>query len=251
MHNIDRIMNEENEYGFLQGEEEAYGYEFDFEGENEHEGEWGIFQGEEEWEWAGEYEDEYLNEDMEYELASELLAITNEDELDQFLGKLVRRVGGGISRFAKSGLGKSLIGGLKSVAKVGLPMLGKVAGTAFGGPLGGMIGGKLGSFASRMFEIQGEGMSNEDLEFEVARRYVRLASAATRNTIKTAKKPGSPKTKVTAAIKKAAAQHAPGLARTISTNINTTGGGSYSMSDPSRQSGTWSRQGNRIILHGV
>ncbi len=265
MHDMDRIMNEEfnEEYGFLN--EGEMGYEGEWEGEEEWEGEW-EWEGEGEWEWEGEG----LNEEMEYELAAELLAVSNEEELDQFLGKLVRRVGSGISRFAKSGIGRSLIGGLKSVAKVGLPIAGKVAGGFFGGPAGAAIGGKLGSLASRMFEIQGEGMSNEDLEFEMARRYVRMATSATRNAATAAKRGGPPKQVATNAIKTAAARHMPGLVKNRAAAITgrTTGsfagsgggggfgGGAYGGSSyagasdtSSGQSGTWRRQGNRIILY--
>jgi hypothetical protein len=253
MHDLDKILSEEysQEYGFLNEGE----YEGEWEGEYEHEGEYeyeGEYEGEGEWEWEGEYEyeGEVLNEQMEYELAAELLTVSNEEELEQFLGRLVKRVGRGIGRFAKSGIGRKLIGGLKSVARVGLPMLGKVAGTFFGGPVGGTLGGKLGSLASRLFEIQGEGMSNEDLEFEVARRYVRLAASATRNTARNAARGGSPKAIVSRSIKQAAAKHAPGLLRSGSS----VSGGGYSGNtggDTSGQSGSWSRQGNQIVLYGV
>ena len=278
MHDIDRIMNEEfnQEYGFLNEGEGEYEYEGEYEGEYEYEGEgegeweWeGEYEGEYEYEgegeWEGEYEEELLNEQLEYELAAELLTVSNEQELDQFLGKLVRGVGRGLSRFAKSGIGRKLIGGLKSVAKVGLPILGKAAGTFFGGPVGGMLGGKLGSMATKLFEIQAEGMSNEDLEFEMARRFVRLARASTRNTVKNVKKGGSPKGIVTKSIKQAAVKHAPGLlkpggiSQTIGTNKMMTsgsigggysGGGGGDMAG-TQSSGTWSRQGNKIVLYGV
>lgn len=280
MHDMDKIMNEEfnQEYGFLN--EGEYEFEGEYEGEGEWEGEWetayeGEYEGEGEgeWEWEGEYEGEYelLGEQMEYELAAELLAVSNEQELEQFLGKLVKKVGGGLSKFAKSGIGRSLIGGLKSVAKVGLPIAGKVAGTFFGGPLGGAIGGKLGSMASNLFEIQAEGMSNEDLEFEVARRYVRLATSATKNAVNNARKGGgSPKAIVTKSIKQAAVKHAPGLLKTGVSSVGggavggfnggmsggfsggTSGGYSGGGGDTfGAQSGRWTRQGNQIILYGV
>jgi hypothetical protein len=261
MHDMDKVLSEEHEgeYGFLNEGEIGHEGEWEWEGEGEGEGEW-------EWEgeWEGEFEYELEGEQLEYELASELLAVTNEQELEQFLGKLVRKVGGGLSRFAKSGIGKSLIGGLKSVAKVGLPILGKAAGTFFGGPVGGMIGGKLGSMATKLFEIQSEGMSNEDLEFEMARRYVRLATEATRTAASNARKSAPPKAIATHAIKKAAAKHAPGLMRKTgstsrgsyggggSSSYAGGGGGGYSSDDRgSAQSGTWSRQGNQIVIYGV
>lgn len=249
MHDMDKIMSEEynQEYGFLN--EGEFEYEGEGEWEEEYEGEWeGEFENEGEGEWEGEYGQEMFGEQMEYELAAELLAVSNEEELDQFFGKLVsgvKSIGRKAARFAKSSLGRSLIGGLKSVAKTVLPIAGGAAGSFFGGPVGGMIGGKLGSAASNLFEIQSEGMSNEDLEFEVARRVVRLASASTRNTLKNAAKGGSPKAIVTKSIKQAAAKYAPGLLTPVNAGGGTNGNGSTG------QSGAWSRQGNQIILYGV
>ncbi|MBK6506124.1 MAG: hypothetical protein IPG02_10755 [Ignavibacteria bacterium] len=40
--------------------------------------------------------------------------------------------------------------------------------------LGTAIGGALGSAASNMFELELEGLSQEDREFETAKAYVRL-----------------------------------------------------------------------------
>ena len=70
------------------------------------------------------------------ELAAQLLEITSEEELDQFLGGLFKKVWRGVKK-----IGKPLGGLLKKVAKVALPIAGTAAGTFFGGPVGGMIGG--------------------------------------------------------------------------------------------------------------
>ncbi len=254
MHNMDRIMNEElgQEYG-LHNEGEG---EWEWEGEGEWEGEW---EGEGEWEWEGEWEgegegewewegegewefaSELSEENLEYELAAELLAVTNEGELDQFLGKLVSSIGRGVSRFARSGVGRKLIGGLKAVAKKALPIAGGAVGTFFGGPMGGAIGGKLGSMASRLFEVQMEGLSPEDREFEVARRYVRFARTAAQNAAANASRPAPPKKIAYVAMKKAAAKHAPGLVRPP---VKAAAG-------PVGSSGRWVRKGNRIIILGL
>jgi len=66
-------------------------------------------------------------------------------------------------------------------AKKALPIAGGVAGTFFGGPLGASIGGKLGSMASNLFEMELEGLSQEDREFEAAKQFVRFASEAVKN----------------------------------------------------------------------
>lgn len=236
MHNIDRIMNEEmnQEYGFLNEGEMNPEYEFANEGEYE----W-------EWEGEGEYSHEVMNEELEYELAAELLAINNEQELEQFLGKLVSRAAKGISSFAKSNVGRTLIGGLKSVAKKALPFAARAVGTAFGGPIGGMIGGKLGTLASNLFEIQMEGMSNEDREFEVARRVVRLTTAAGQRAAAGARNSRGVAPSVIArnALKQAAAQHAPGLLTPAG------GGGAVTQPSGGAASGTWVRRGGQIIVN--
>src|SRR5262245_22715865 len=97
-----------------------------------------------------------FTETEEMELAAELLKITSEAEMDQFIGKLfkgawrgLKKVGSAIGKVARP-LGKAL----KGLAKVALPIAGKVAGGFFGGPLGGAIGGKLGSIVSKALEME-------------------------------------------------------------------------------------------------
>lgn len=267
MHNTDRILNEEmsHEYGFLhEGETHP---EFGSANEYLNEGEW-----ENEWDGESDYAHELSEEQMEYELATELLAVGSEAELDQFFGRLIRRAAKGVAGFARSNIGRSLIGGLKSVAKAGLPIAGKVVGGMFGGPVGSALGSKLGGLAANMFEVQMEGMSQEDQEFEVARRIVRLSKSATQNTIKNARRGGlkvSPRTLVTNSIKQAAVVHAPGLLLPIS-NVGLNGvpnftGGNYQSSGGGQTggglpianddfpglgvSGTWMRDGDQIIVN--
>lgn len=191
-----------------------------------------------------------LNESLEMELAHELLNVSNEQELNHFLGKLIKGVGKGISAFAKSGVGKALGGALKSVAKTALPLVGKAAGTFFGGPLGGMVGGKLGSMASNLFELELEGLSPEDREFEVARAYVRFANEAINNTNNLSRQytNSNPQTLVRTAINQAATTHAPGLVKSSGGRALAPTGGNSQAWRGLPQSGTWSRRGRVIIL---
>src|ERR1700749_3310822 len=76
-----------------------------------------------------------LSEMQEVQLAAEFLEINSEQELDHFLGDLLKKAGGFIT---KGPLGSIL----KSVAKQALPIAGGALGTMFGGPLGGTIGSK-------------------------------------------------------------------------------------------------------------
>ncbi len=89
-----------------------------------------------------------FSEAEEMELAAELLAVSNEAELEQFLGNLFKKAWSGIKSFG-SKIARSLGGVLKTVAKTALPYLATAAGTFIGGPVGGAIGGKLGSLVSQ------------------------------------------------------------------------------------------------------
>jgi hypothetical protein len=117
-------------------------------------------------------------EELELELAAELLEVTSEQELDHFLGDVFKKVGGFVSNAVKSPVFKALGGVLKPIAKAALPIAGGALGTVFGGPIGGMIGSNLGSAAGNLLGLELEGLSGEDREFEIAKRFVRLASGA-------------------------------------------------------------------------
>jgi uncharacterized protein (DUF697 family) len=172
--------------------------------------------------------------DEEEALAAELLGVGSDNELDQFLGKLVR----GASRFARSAAGRQLGQMLRKVAKKALPMVGTAVGTYFGGPAGAALGRKLASTAAGMFEIQVEGLSPQDQEFQTARAYVRLARAAARNLDRTAPVSSAPAAARQALIT-AAQSHAPGLVRRKG-------------SVRGARSGRWVRTGRRtIVLYGV
>ncbi|WGZ95367.1 MAG: hypothetical protein QJT81_05105 [Candidatus Thiothrix putei] len=200
---------------------------------------------------AFEFEDEFENafednsltrpftEQQEMELAAELLEVGSEEELEEFLGKLVKKAAKGIGNFVRSPAGKAVGGFLKGLAKKALPVAGAALGNFVVPGVGGAIGGKLGSFASSLFELEMEGMSPEDMEFEVARRFVRLAGATTASAAQNSQR-GAPDVVVNRAIQNAARLHAPGLLQNR---------------QPARtgraRSGRWVRSGNRIILLGV
>ena len=214
---------------------EGEGYEF--------ENEWA---GEGDGEYEGQYEDEYeeeyegvFNEQDETELAAELLEVTNEQELEQFLGKLVKKVGGAVGKFAKSGLGKNVFGVLKNVAGKALPIAGGALGTFFGGPIGATIGSNLAGMAGKALGLELEGLSQEDQEFEAAKQFVRFAGETVKNAMQ-----GAPNANPAAVAKAAAAEaariHAPGILRGLP---DVSGGGG--------RSGQWIRRRGSIVLLGV
>ena len=163
----------------------------------------------------------------EMEMAAELLATNNEMELDHFLGGI---------------LDGPLKGLLHTVIKKALPIAGAAAGTFFGGPVGGAIGGKIGSAASNLFELELEGLSNEDQEFEVARSIVRLANDAASELANTPPS-GNENDDARNALMQAAMRHAPGLLvqkRHQHHHYEGQGDG-----------GQWHRKGNRIIIENA
>lgn len=180
-----------------------------------------------------------FSEQQELELAAELLEVSSDAELEAFLGKLVSSAARGISNFARSSTGKAIGGFLKGVAKKALPIAGTALGNLVAPGIGGMIGGKLGSVASSLFELELEGMSPEDQEFEVARRFVRFAGA-TANAAARQGTAGDPQSIANQAIRQAARIYAPGLLKTT-------------LPQPRQRanSGRWIRQGDRIILLGL
>ncbi len=153
-----------------------------------------------------------FNEAQEMELANELLGVTTEAELNQFLGNLIRQGARAVGGLIKSPTGQALGGFLKGAARQGLPILGRAVGTYFGGPAGGAIGGNLASSAGRIFGLELEGLSQEEQEFETARRFVRFGGAAAKRA-SLATRTANPRQVARAAAIQAARRHAPGLLR--------------------------------------
>jgi len=147
-----------------------------------------------------------LSEEEEIDAAGELLNVSNEEELDQFLGDLVNTVGGAAKRFVASPVGQQVVGVLKDAAHQALPMVGAALGGAVGGPTGARIGSQVAQTAGQVFGLELEGLSPEDQEFEVARRFVRFASSTTHHS---ARRGWSAQTSA----RHAARRHAPGLLR--------------------------------------
>jgi hypothetical protein len=89
-----------------------------------------------------------FGEMQELQLASELLEVSNEAELEQFLGNLISTVGGAARQFARSDTGQALGGILKDAARQALPVIGQAAGQwvspRYGGPIGQTVATQAG-----------------------------------------------------------------------------------------------------------
>ena len=244
MHDIDRTQMEYSPElsGYGARTENLKFNEQEWSGEGEGEGE-----GEFEYEGAGEswetYGETVLNEAEETELAAELLEVTNEAELDQFLGKLLSRAARAVGSVVRSPLGRAVGGVLKGVAKKALPLAGGALGAAVGGPLGAKIGSGLASAAGSALGLEGETLEQEDREFEGAKQFVRLGADALKQAA--AASPAiDPRAVAQSAAIAAARKHAPGLLSGAATSgVPRTG--------VHGSTGRWMRRGNRIVLYGV
>ncbi len=206
MHDLDRnLLEVEPEYD-IEPEFEAAGDGFELEMLDE---------DEDQEQTAGElYGEAVFDEVEEMELASNLLEVTSEDELENFFGKLIARAARGVRGMAHSPVGRALGGVLKQVTKTALPLTGAAVGSVLLPGAGTVLGRKLGSTAGRMFGLELEGMSGEDQEFEVARRLVRLGADAAHEAAETPH--AAPPAHVARnAVLAAARRHAPGLGRVI------------------------------------
>jgi uncharacterized protein (DUF697 family) len=202
-----------------------------------------------EMEWSGEMEGEgVLSEAQEMQLASELLEVTNEAELEQFLGDFIKKVGSVAGSVINSPIGQAVGGVLKGVAKKALPLAGGAIGGYFGGPLGAKIGSGLATAAGSALGLEAEQLEQEDREFEGARQFVRVAA----DTVKTAAgaPPGAdPAAVAQSAAVAAASKFAPGLI-----GPGTMPGASpehHRHHDHHGRSGRWVRHGKKIVLFGV
>jgi hypothetical protein len=224
VHDLDRTLFEAGEL--------ASEYESEFEGEFEGEQAFETVAGGLETMATGE-----LGETMELELASELLEVASEQELEQFLGSLMSRAVGGAKAFVASPAGRQLKALLRQAAKRALPVVGRAAGEWIR-PGAGAAGARMASGVGRMFGLELEGLSQEDQEFEVARGFVRFAADAARRAA-VAPRAAPPTATVRSALTGAARRHAPGL---VSTGARGRG---------HRSRGRWVRRGNTIVITGI
>jgi hypothetical protein len=170
------------------------------------------------------------------------LEITNEQELEQFLGDLIKKAGSAIGSVVKSPIGQAIGGVLKTAASKALPLAGTALGGFVGGPLGAQIGGGLASMAGSALGLELEGLSAEDREFEASKQFVKFAGETVKNALQAAPN-ADPVAVAKAAAAEAGRTHAPGLMNSEPGGHN--GGGSGA------KHGRWIRRGNHIVILGA
>jgi hypothetical protein len=185
-----------------------------------------------------------FREAEELALVAELLSITNEAELDQFLGKLVRGAWRGIKKVGRfvGKIAKPLGGVLKGVAKAALPFVGGALGSFIPIPgVGTALGSALGGALSRALEMEFGELSRQEQEFEMARRFVRLAGTAARRAA-LAPTDGDEQEILETALMDAARRHLPSPLRIPGLPSRLAGHAA---------SGRWVRRGNDIVVLGI
>lgn len=168
------------------------------------------------------------------DIASEMLTVGSEGELEYFLGGLIKKGMKAARKFVKSPTGKAIVGVLRQVAKKALPALASSLGNTLLPGVGGVIGDKLGSAVAGSLELEQDG---SEMEFETAKQLVRTAGAA---VVHAAGAPdNAPPVQVAReAVASALKKYAPAIVGGATPRA----GGRW---------GRWVRRGNRIILFGV
>lgn len=177
----------------------------------------------------------------EMDLASRLLEVSDESELDQFLGILLKRASQSVRRSVNTSLGRALGSLLKGAArKIGVPALNRLQ-VAPATVVSAFPGSGLLSRAGRLFGIELEGLSPEDQDFEVARRFVRFSGEAVRRA--GGARQATPAA-ATAAVAQAARKHAPGLLARPTAAC----GCRANACARTRGGGQWMRRGPDVVL---
>ena len=210
MHDIDRTQLEMNTEAYETGE---FTFEQELPG--------GAFEGP-------------FNESELNELAMELMSVQSEQEMDLFIGKLFKKAGRAIGKFARGPAGKALGGILRGAAKTALPAIGGALGSfipipGVGTAIGTAVGGAIGN------ALEMEGIQGEDREFDAAKKLVQVGGTAAQQVASLP--PNAPPQAAVQAVRSAmqkAGIGSPGA-----------GGGRPGAS------GRWFRRGRRIVLVGV
>ncbi|PHV28926.1 hypothetical protein CSQ93_07140 [Janthinobacterium sp. BJB426] len=176
-----------------------------------------------------------FSEEEELQLAMELLEVSSDEELEQFLGNVFKSVWKGVKTVGATlaKVAKPLGGALKAVAKTALPFVGGALGSMIPIPgVGTALGSALGRAASNALELEMESAAPADRELELARRFVRIAGQAARLA---ADGDGSARA-VESALTRALHQQLPHLRSPAPQQED--------------ESGRWRRRGNRIVVMG-
>lgn len=217
MHDLDRTTFEADSYDY----EDEYDDEFD----NEYDGE---YNDEYDDEFGYEMNDNLFTDEEETELALEFLEVSNEEEMDEWLGSILRKAGKYALRKGRKHLKRY---GRKYGRK--LWNYAKKRGKSYAKRTIRHLGGYI-----RRGKMKNLLVSPKNLEFEMAKQLVRLNGAGVQNAVKLSNRMPT-QAAVTIGFKKAARKY------------GTPGGLGGRKTAGRGRSGRWLRRGNRIVLLGA
>jgi hypothetical protein len=183
-----------------------------------------------------------LTEAQELALAAEALEVSSEDELEQFLGDLWDRAKATVSPATR----QAIVDTGKAAGRYFLPALVGIGAEKLspGHGYGPMAAAATKMVADQWLKEELEGLSAEDREFEIARRYVRLIwDAILRATHGPPDVP--PPIAARVAMAGAARQNAPGLVPFLA-DLAPNGAGHDTAGATS--TGRWFRRGSSIVI---
>ncbi len=169
-----------------------------------------------------------FDEVEELALAAELMEMTNDAELDRFIGNLLRKAGRAAGVFLKTPIGQQVGGWVKGAIKKGLPSVGAVTGDDFTADTNPSVG------------------KSEEQEFETARQLVRFAGSAASKAAQMPRDASAPAA-ARVAVSEAARRHLPGRLHPVAA-MTTTRNFDSGMEHGSNRSGRWIRNGGAIVL---
>ncbi len=154
----------------------------------------------------------------ELELTSRFLEVTNEQEFATFLNDLMscvsRRLDRSLTNSARRSLGRLILVAGRKV----FPTTERIFGSSFNGLPQSRPGFTLVNPAGRIFGLELEGLSPEDQELEIARRFVRFAGAAAKRAA-IASNYLTTEAMTKSAVECAARKYAPGLTKSAGRSI--------------------------------
>ena len=155
-----------------------------------------------------------------------------------------------VGSFAKNNVLPVVGGALKQIAKTALPIAGGALGSFIPIPgVGTALGSALGGVVADALEVEVAGLDREDADLERARRFVRLAANAVRDTA-TEVASGSPESIARTALVNAAKRTLPTAGGAVAAALSAPGPWGSGAGGP-WPSGTWRRHGHHIIVQGL
>jgi hypothetical protein len=189
-----------------------------------------------------------FDESQELDLASGMLGVVNEEELDHFLGDVIHEAGVALGSDVKPSDARAIGHVLKKAIHQILPPTGTDKDALAGGSVGAQLGGGLSAMAGPMLGLELEGLSPEDREFEAARQFLRFAGQTVKQAVEGASSTDLHRVAhdmAHHAATEAAGVFAPGLL------VNDRHINGRDSRDVPAESGRWISCHNRIILFGM